>query len=146
VQYGVSILRHLLTLLLLTTLLFASDIKTEQKIYGVIIHALLPDKDEIKVWSDTASKEALLASLQGVKSVASPKDADFVLLSKQKNISTDGIKFVTNFQLLESEQKSVVGGFFWQKGRPNILFLRDNLKKHNIELPLSMQEYVEDAL
>lgn len=139
-------MRHLLTLLLLTTLLFASDIKTEQKIYGVIIHALLPDKDEIKVWSDTASKEALLASLQGVKSVASPKDADFVLLSKQKNISTDGIKFVTNFQLLESEQKSVVGGFFWQKGRPNILFLRDNLKKHNIELPLSMQEYVEDAL
>jgi hypothetical protein len=139
-------LRAFLSLLLLVSFLFSSDLKTEQKIYEVIIHTLLPQKEEIKVWSDDVSKEKILSSIVGVKSVSSPEEADFLLLSKEKKVQSKGIRFVTTFRLLEAKQNSVIGGFFWQKGRPNILFLRKNLQKHHIKLPKSMQEYIEDEL
>ena len=140
-------MKKIIFLLLLTPLvLFSSDLKTEQKIYKLIIHSLLPDKKDIKVWSDTSSKEDLLKGIEDIIYVTSPSEADFVLLSKDKKIDKDIIKFVTNIQLLEDHQNSVVGGFFWQKGRPNILFLRQNLKKHDITLPESMQSYIEDEI
>ena len=146
VKSGVSVLRALLSLLILVSFLFSSDFKTEQKIYGVIIHALLPQKGAIKVWSDDKSKEKILSFIVGVEFVSSPKEADFLLLSKGEKVQSKGLTFVTNFRLLEAEQNSVIGGFFWQKGRPNILFLRKNLQKHHIKLPQSMQEYIEDNL
>ncbi len=139
-------MKKTILLLLLVPLLFASDIKTEQKIYGLIIHTLLPQKTEIKVWSDSKSLQNVFRLIKGVKCVENPENADFLLLSKKKNIKTKGIKFATNIKLLEAEKESIIGGFFWQKGRPNILFLRKNLKKHNITLPESMQEYIEDEL
>jgi len=146
VQFGVSILKKIIFLLLIATVLFSSDLKTEQKIYKLIIHALLPNKKDIKVWSDTKSKENLLRGIDDIVYVSSPTKANFVLLSKDKKTNKDVIKFVTNIQLLEAQQNNVVGGFFWQKGRPNILFLRRNLKEHNITLPESMQEYIEDEI
>lgn len=139
-------MRKFFLLLLLAPLLFSSDLKTEQKIYGLIIHSLLPNKESIKVWSDNKTKENILRSIKGVVYVNSSDKADFLLLSQKENLHTKGIKFVTNYQLLEDEKNSVVGGFFWQKGRPNILFLRKNLQKHHIKLPQSMQDYIEDDL
>jgi hypothetical protein len=145
-KLGVPLLKKFFIFLLFVPLLFSSDLKTEQRIYDLIIHALLPQKQEIKVWSDTKEKEELLAPMKNVKIVSTPEKADFLLLSREYTPSVQGIKFVTNIQLLESAQESVVGGFFWQKGRPNILFLRKNLQKHHIKLPKAMQEYVEDEL
>jgi len=139
-------LKKFLFLLLLVPLLYGSDILTEQKIYSLIIHTLLPKKQEIKVWCDSDSQKKFLRSIPNVKFIDNAQDADFLLLSKNQNIQTKGIKFVTSLKLLENGKKSVIGGFFWQKGRPNILFLRENLKKHHIKLPESMQEYIEDEI
>ena len=146
-QYGVSILKKILLILsLLLSLCNASDLRTEQKIYDRIIHALLAQKQTIKVWSDTEENRKLLTTIPGIDLVDSPKKADFLLLSKELKDPKNAIIFVTNFPLLQKMQKSAVGGFFWQKGRPNILFLEKNLNKHHIVLPQSMQEFVEEEL
>jgi hypothetical protein len=139
-------LKKFILILLLGSILFSSDIKTEEKIYALIIHTLLPNKTVIKVWCDQDKEKRLLRLIPNIKFISNAQDADFLLLSHSQKIKTKGIKFVTNFNLLEEGKKSVVGGFFWQKGRPNILFLRKNLQKHNISLPDSMQEYVEDEI
>jgi hypothetical protein len=147
VQSGVSVLKKLLLLfILLIPLLFASDLKTEQKIYKLIIHTLLPEKKEIKVWSDSLQNEKLLKTIPNLIVVKDSKDADFLLLDQQNITNTKGIIFVSNYKLLQKLRNKAVGGFFWQKGRPNILFLQENLKKRNITLPQSMQEYIEDEL
>jgi len=39
----------------------------------------------------------------------------------------------------------VVGGFFWQKGRPNIIFLERRIKALHIQLPQDLQEFVDEA-
>jgi hypothetical protein len=140
-------LKKLLILLLLGTLLLSSDIKIEEKIYDVVIHSLLPQNKEIKVWSDNKEKVEILKAIAGVTYVVSPQEADFLLMSKEENLTNlKGIKFVTSYKLLELQSTTAVGGFFWQKGRPNILFLRKNLIKNNIKLPQSMQEYIEDEI
>ena len=127
-------------------MLLASDIKTEQKIYTLIIHSLLPQKKEIKVWCDDKLKKELIVSIPNVEYTLDANNADFLLLSKNQKIQANGVKFVTNLKLLEAGKDSVVGGFFWQKGRPNILFLKKNLQKHHIKLPKSIQEYIEEDL
>jgi len=146
-KYGVSILKKFLLLLLLgSSLLFSSDLKTEEKIYKLIIHTLLPQKEVIKAWSDTTHNKEVLNTIPNVILVNSPQKADFLLLNNNKVSNPKALIFVTNFKLLGKTQNSALGGFFWQKGRPNILFLRKNLQKHNITLPQSMQEFIEDDL
>lgn len=147
VEYGVSVLKKLLFIfLLLTSLLFGSDLKTEQRIYNLIIHTLLPNKEDIKVWGDSLHNKELLNTIPNVRFASSPQDADFLLVSKKPLQDPQGIIFVTDFNLLQKMKKSAVGGFFWQKGRPNILFLRKNLQKKSIQLPESMQDYIEDEI
>jgi len=146
VQSGVSILIKFILVLALFSSLFSSDLKTEKKIYGVILHTLLPHKTDIKVWCADKTKEDLFKDMQGVECITSAIKADFILLSKELKIKSDAIKFVTSYKLLQVEKTSAVGGFFWQKGRPNVLFLRKNLQAHKITLPPSMQEFIEDEL
>ncbi len=70
--------------------------------------------------------------------------ADIVILSNTKNIpkQCEGkILFGTRYSHLKDTR--VVGAFFWQKGRPNILFYRDRLEKNNIKLNPSFNKYIE---
>jgi len=138
--------KFLFALLLITTTLFASNLQTEEKIYALIIHTLLPDNQKIKVWGDTPHNKEILQNITDLQLVESPKDANFLLLDNNSSIETNALIFVTNYKILEKMQKSAIGGFFWQKGRPNILFLRKNLQKKNIQLPKSMQDFVEDEI
>jgi hypothetical protein len=133
-------------LLLITSILFGSDLKTQQKIYTLITHVLLPEKKEVKVWADSLSNRELMQNVPHTILVNSPQEADFILLQNHQQKGVHGLIFVTNLQLLRALQSEAIGGFFWQKGRPNILFLRHNLEKHHITLPSSMQEYIEDEL
>ena len=133
-------------LLTLSGLLFSANFNTERRIYQHILHALYPNEKSIEVWSDDQKKRDMLQSIPNVKLVQRPEQADFVLLHQKKNITTKGVIFVTDYHLLKYYDKDAIGGFYWQKGRPNILFLRPNLQKHNISLPEDMQEYVEDTL
>lgn len=139
-------MRKFLFLLLLAPLLFSSDLRTEQKIYQLVIHSLVPKKELVKVWCDDDKKRKILNTLNGINSVDSAENADILLISKKENLQKKGMKFVTSYQLLEGKEIDILGGFFWQKGRPNILFLKNSLQKYNITLPESMQDYVEDEL
>ena len=132
--------------LFINTLLFSSDLQTEEKIYKLIIHNLIPQQKEIKAWGDTPKNQEILKTIPGVTVVTSPKTADFLLLNNKKASNSKALIFVTNFKLLEKMQNIAVGGFYWQKGRPNILFLRQNLQKNNIHLPKSMQDFIEDEI
>jgi len=126
--------------------LFASHVSYEVKIYHVIFSSLFPQKDLINVWSDSAKKKETLSQIKCIHFVELQKNADILLLSKTKNLTSDTMKFVTSYKLLKHYKQSAVGGFYWQKGRPNILFLKKNLQKYHLKLPPSLQEYEVDSL
>jgi len=136
----------LITLLLGFVFLLAESNSIERKIYTHILYSLYPQQTAIKVWSDDANKLKLLQNIPRIKVVQNPKEADIIVLQKSKNVPGDALLFVTDYHLLEHYKKRAIGGFYWQKGRPNILFLKPNLLKHNIQLPKDMQEYIEDTI
>jgi hypothetical protein len=145
VKYGILVLiKKIILFLILSGLLLANNTNYEMKIYNVILHAVFPNKTSVKVWSDNKEQLHNLSRLSIVTPVQKQENADILLLTNTPHIQSNIPKFICNYKLLKSYKKSAIGGFYWQKGRPNILFLEKNLKKYNIKLPDSMQEYIEE--
>ena len=76
------------------------------------------------------------------------KTSNFVFVNKEIKIAElcnqeNKIFLTNNYRKLLSDNK-YFGAFFWSKSRPNVVFIRDRLKKSNISLPTSYDKYIED--
>ena len=137
----------LFILLFFPLLLTASSKQTvETKIYLKIITTLFPSKDQIKVWSDDHTIKEDLQNTQKISIVKDLKKADMAIVKKQDDLQCSCVLFTIGYNTLKEYKTEAVGGFFWQKGRPNVIFLKKNLLKKGLSLPKSMQQYVEDSL
>ena len=127
--------------------LFASKIDIEEEIYGDIIHAIFPNRQTVYVWSDDKTI-SFLDNIGGIKMLNNANNADILILNNtSKNAFLVGkIVFVRKYYLLKKYKDFAVGGFYWQKGRPNILFLKQNLEKFDIKLPNGLESFIEDEL
>lgn len=79
-----------------------------------------------------------------IKIVKECAEADIVLLSTLKNIPSEcrgKLLFGTRYSHLDN--RDVIGAFFWQKGRPNILFYKKRLELNGIKLDPSYNKYIE---
>ena len=139
-------MKKLILLLVLSYSLFASNLDIEKKIYRAIIYSIFPNKQTISIWSDDIRKNNFLSSLHKIRIVKEPSSADMLIIEKPLKTLPDKILFITSYPILEKYKNKAIGGFYWQKGRPNIIFLDKNLKRFDIKLPDSMQEYIEDEL
>jgi len=54
--------------------------------------------------------------------------------------------FVEKYYLLKKFPDKIIGGFFWRKGRPNIIFFRQNLYKFGLHPTKELEPYIEDKL
>ena len=133
-----------LLLLFLPLLLIASQKEYEVKILFAITDALFPNSNVVKVWTDTKENVLFLQNVKKVQTVSTIEESDLLFISKNNDIQSDKMKFVTSYQLLKRYKKSALGGFYWKKGRPNILFIKENLLKYKKKLPESMDKYIED--
>lgn len=76
------------------------------------------------------------------------KESNFVFIkktTKEKDLcsSENKLYFTNNYKKLLSNSK-YFGAFFWNKSRPNIVFIKNRLIKHNIKLPYSYKQFIED--
>jgi hypothetical protein len=123
----------------------ASTVEVELKIYKSILGSIFPNKQTVSIWSDNKQKRELFKAIARVKIVSNQEDADIFILYKTKCRLTSKPIFVGTYALLK-QCKRAIGGFYWQKGRPNLLFLRKNLKTHDILLSKELEEYLEDEI
>ncbi len=75
-------------------------------------------------------------------------ESNFIFV--KKNIENENlcmnqnkIYFTNNYQKLLSNEE-YLGAFFWNKSRPNIVFIKNRLKKQKIILPKSYNQFIED--
>jgi len=136
-------LRYLLVLfLLIGTGIYANDMQLEAAIFNKVIMAIT-QKQSPKVYI-YRSNEALQSYPGKLEIVARCKDADIVILSTLKALPEackNKILFGTRYQHLYENR--VIGAFFWQKGRPNILFYEQRLDFNHIKLDVSFNKYIE---
>ena len=134
------------SLLLTVIVLSASKIEIERKIYTTLFQAIFTEVKHVKIWSDEPSKVEIFKKIKILSIVQDKKQADILMIFHTHDIVDKKIKFVGTYELLKDYQKDAIGGFFWQKGRPNILFLQENLEKYHIDLSNKFQNYIKKKL
>ncbi len=136
------ILKKLLITLIFSTLLLADDIQLAIKIYSSIAYECTGKVNpKIYLHGDLG----MLYDVDSINRTHKCSDADFVITSTLKQLPPkceDKIIFTNKYRLFQ-ESKQIIGAFFWQKGRPNIIFDRERLKNQNIKLSNSFEKYIE---
>ena len=124
--------------------LFSSNIKKlEAQILSSIAHSLV-HKKSVNICIDDKNFKCLGKYAKGLNIVSCGR-ADIVFTSKDKDISKKcktSLIFSTSYYLYE-HSPMIVGAFFWQKGRPNIIFRQKQLKHLGIILPKNFQKYID---
>ncbi len=124
--------------------IFASSLDVEREICKKVIHGVFQEKSDIKVWSDSQNCQEILTNTS-FEFVKTPQEADILILTHYEKILVDKPIFVRKYYLLQKYKKRAIGGFYWQKGRPNIIFVKKSLDKFAITLPDELQKYIEDS-
>ncbi|WP_353662019.1 hypothetical protein [Hydrogenimonas sp. SS33] len=137
--------RFILILLLLFPLVTgwgASIHEIEKGIYRSIIHSLFLHRNVVKIWSDDRQKEYLLTHIGGVVRTSDPADADILFIFHRIDVKAGKPVFVGRYSLFSVYGNRVIGGFYWQKGRPNLIFLRPGLERWGMKITDDLAPYV----
>lgn len=138
---GVLILKKLLLILLLSIVSSASDIQIEKKIYETFF-AALSKKVKPSVYIDVHIP-SLELDTDKFSLVSSCQKADIVIVTKKTIDAGCEKKIIFGTRYRHLKKVYVLGAFFWQKGRPNIVFKRQQLDSKKIKLPHALQEFIE---
>ncbi len=122
------------------------EIKFEAKLIDSIAAALFKDSHlNVYVYGEDAKKIIKYSSV--LRKTDDLKKATFILASTKLNSELKNVKkpiIGMKYFLLKNE--NVIGAIFWHKGRPNIVFIKDRLKKFGINPPKSLEKYIEDKV
>ena len=133
----------LLLVLFLVTSIYASDSKKASGIFNLIVKEITKkENSSVYLHKGIESIEKYPGNL---KIVTKCKDADIIILSTTRDIPKEcNKKLLFGSRYSHLKNPNVIGAFFWQKGRPNILFYQKRLNTHHIKLDSSFNRYIEE--
>ncbi|MCD6190081.1 MAG: hypothetical protein J7K14_00890 [Sulfurimonas sp.] len=133
----------LLLVLFLVTSIYASDSKKASGIFNLIVKEITKkENSSVYLHKGIESIEKYPGNL---KIVTECKDADIIILSTTRDIPKEcNKKLLFGSRYSHLKNPNVIGAFFWQKGRPNILFYQKRLNTHHIKLNSSFNRYIEE--
>ncbi len=131
----------LLIILILSSIVIADDKGIEKRIFESIFKEL-STQDHPKVYTND-KVESLALSSELFERVDSCEEAEIIIMTTKEIAGECQGKIVFGTRYRHLKQPYVTGAFFWQKGRPNIVFKEELLHKHEITLSASMNDYVE---
>ena len=134
-------------LLILGLTLNASEKEYAAKIITNLVEVI--DKSNTSVWIDHDDSDVTGSlELKQLNVVKTCENAKVLILSSEKSIPKHCITkpiLVLDYDLL-AKHSNAVSAFFWQKGRPNIVFLKKRLQHFSISLPPTYEKYVEEQI
>lgn len=143
-----SLFYPFLLMVLIPSVLCAEVSKSamETQIIERIAASLFP-KQTIAAWGETADQKNMIRQSEKIKEAVDSSHADLIIVSKNlpQNLSSNTVIITTEYGFLKKDER-VIGAFFWQKGRPNLLFVRPRMQKANISLGHEFNKYIEDEL
>ncbi|MFK5983919.1 MAG: hypothetical protein QM479_00635 [Pseudomonadota bacterium] len=127
-------------------LIVASDVnKIENKIIMNMILSLT-NKQYPSIYTDSQRIKKILTE-QDVHFVESCSSAQIAIIQTNKELKNcNKILIITlKYDLLKTYPDSVAS-FFWQKGRPNIVFIKSRLNSHNITIGSEFNDFIEESI
>lgn len=133
--------------MVLQLFLYADSSSIDKKIYSTILRSIFPKKETIYVYTDSQEKKQLFSQIKNIFLV-DKENADIFIIGKINHEFTNKneIIFVDNYHAFKNYKDIAIGGFYWKKGRPNLVFIKENLQKHDIKLPAKMKKYIYSDL
>jgi len=139
-------LRKILFSLILTVQVLAFDTPTAAKIFNKIFNEMSM-QTPIRVYCINAKYQKVIQLAKDLKLEKNVTFADIVLVDALSEIpkGKHPIIFTTNLSVFRKNTHAI-GAFYWEHGRPKIVFLQSRLQKHNITLSKSFQRYIVKEL
>lgn len=131
----------ILFLLIQSHYLFSFDIDTASKIYDKLFYAVFK-KEDIKVYVNDDEYKKMILSSQYLKLTQKIEDSDIIIITKVEEINDikDKVAFSVEKEFLD-QNTNIIGAFYWNKGNPEIIFIKDRLEKYNLNLLESFKKY-----
>jgi len=125
---------------------YNKEIELEAKIISKIATSSL--KGKVNIFIPDINTQEIEVYSNYFNLAKSCETANFVFDKKSSTISgcvdKDNKLFFTNNYKRLIENKKYYGAFFWNKGRPNIVFLKKRFESKNINLPREYNQFIED--
>jgi len=124
---------------------YDKEIDLEAKIVAKIAKSSI--KDEVRLFIPNISSMEKKVYSKYFTLGDSCKSSNFIFVKKADDSikscpKKDKLFFTNNYRKLLSDKK-FYGAFFWNKSRPNIVFIRKRLDINHIKLPESYAQFVE---
>lgn len=131
----------ILFLLIQSQYLLAFDIETASKIYDKLFYAVFK-KEDIKVYVNDDEYKKMISLSQYLKLTQKIENSDIIIITKEEELNEikDKVAFTIDKELLE-KNANIIGAFYWNKGIPEIIFLKERLVKYNLDLSESFKKY-----
>jgi hypothetical protein len=128
-------------LLIQSQYLFSFDIDTASKIYDKLFYAVFK-KEDIKVYVNDDEYKKIILSSQYLKLTQEIENSDIIIITKVEDINKikNKIAFSIEKEFLD-QNENIIGAFYWNKGNPEIIFIKNRLEKHNLNLLESFKKY-----
>lgn len=126
--------------MLLICTVFASDKDIATKIYLSLAMDISEKKDP-KFYLHGHIK--YLENNSGIHTTKNCHEADIIILNTLKQLPKEcqnKLLFTTRYRTY-LKHKNILGAFFWQKGRPNIVLRKSSIEKNSIHLETSLSKY-----
>jgi hypothetical protein len=124
---------------------YDKEIELEAKIISSIALASMEGKVKLYIPSMSSSEQKVYSKYFNL--VFDCKEANFVFdkhMGERYNCLNKPILLLTNNYRKLIENPNYYGAFFWNKSRPNIVFIKERLKQKGIILPQSFNRFIED--
>jgi hypothetical protein len=146
VENGVFLVKVLPLCILFTIQAMSFDIDTASKIFNKIFTAIF-SKQIIYVYSPNPDYIEVVHKAENLDLTQDIIHADIVLLTNTEELAKaqNRLAFTVNLTVLK-EGKRVIGAFYWEYGRPKIVFIRKRLEYYDITLAKPFEKYIVEEL
>lgn len=128
--------------ILLSVQLLAFDTTTAAKIFDKIFDAMFTQKS-IVVYTVNKEYQDVVVAATSLQLSKSPELADIILVDSKYEVpkGNNYIIFTTDSSVFKRNENAV-GAFYWEHGRPKIIFLQSRLNTKGITLSDAFQRYI----
>jgi hypothetical protein len=142
-----SMMKRFLLIAALGTTLHASETAVAAKIIDKVVASMFHTDKSIQARGYTQQHNDIITHSKTMRLVSKIEDAKFYLVDLKipDSIPENTILFSTDIEIFYNDER-VIGAFYWQKGRPNLIFLRERLERYGVRLSDEFKDYIEDEL
>lgn len=125
---------------------YTKELELEAKIIAKIAAQSIGDEVRIFIPEMTQNEESVYK--EHFRVVQDCREANFIFIKRGAKIdevckNKERLFFTNNYRKLLSDT-TFFGAFFWNKSRPNIVFIKERLETYSVSLPKEYEKFVED--